>query len=89
MTHDGEDSMATATPLSSLFTITSAHTVTGGATTRFESLARTMPPAIERNQAMTSDVVIGYGFQIGDWVWINNPREGQPHKGEIIGVTCN
>ena len=33
------------------------------------------------------DLVLGYDFQVGDWVRIDRLRKGQPHEGEIIGVT--
>ena len=79
--------MVTAPPLSSPSAITSAHTVKGAATAQFESPTRTVPPVVERNWTRTRHLVIGYDFQIGDWVWINNPREGQPNEDEIIGVT--
>ena len=46
-----------------------------------------MLPAVEQNQVRIHHLVTGYNFQIGDWVWIHNPREGKPHNGEIIGVT--
>jgi len=45
------------------------------------------PITAERNRDRKPNLVRGYDFQIGDWVEINYPREGQPHEGEIIGRT--
>lgn len=79
--------MATTPLLSNPSTVASAQIDMGASTTVTKSLlVRVAPPTVERNQARRSDFIIRYGFQIGDWRWINNPRERQPSEGRIVGV---
>ena len=52
-----------------------------------ESRKRITPLVIYHKRSRRNYLVPGYDFQNGEWVIINNPIGGQPHKGEVIGVT--
>ena len=85
--HGSRDSAANTPPHLSLATVTSARNTTVRGTAIVGPPRKTVSAAREGNGVTTHDLVTGFDFQVGDWVCINNPREGQPHIGKIIGAT--